>query len=130
MTHTKPSLGSTVLNEVLAAMNRQGDFSITVLTDLDGLPIAWAAGRGQNPEMQAAAVAMVHKTTAQMRDRLGMAPIAEVTLQDTDGRRLICRPFSANGHNLILAVLAPNKNQSYRRLTNQAVTAIRRQWEL
>jgi hypothetical protein len=59
-----------------------------------------------------------------------MAQTDEISLFDTKGRRLVCRPFSANGHNLILAVLVPDKQQSYRRLTNTAVNAIRKQWQL
>jgi predicted regulator of Ras-like GTPase activity (Roadblock/LC7/MglB family) len=111
-------------------MNEQGGFPISVLTDRHGFSIAAAAAPNQDPEIQSAVVALVQKTAAQVRDQLGMAQTDEISLFDTEGRRLVCRPFSANGHEMILAVLVSDKHQSYRRLTNKTVNAIRRQWKL
>lgn len=122
--------GSTGLAKVLAEMNEKGGFPIAVVTDRHGFPIASAAGPGEDPDIQSAVVALVQKTATQASDQLGMAQTDEISLYDTDGRRLVCRPFSVNGHNMILAVLIPGRNQSYRRLTNQAVSAIQRQWKL
>jgi predicted regulator of Ras-like GTPase activity (Roadblock/LC7/MglB family) len=121
---------STELAKLLSEMNEAGGFPIAVLTDRHGFPIASAAGPDQDPDTKSAVVAMVQKTAAQVRSQLGMAPTDEISLFDTEGRRLVCRPFSVNGHDLILAILVPNKNQSYRRLTNTTVNAIRRQWRL
>jgi predicted regulator of Ras-like GTPase activity (Roadblock/LC7/MglB family) len=111
-------------------MNEQGGFPIAILTDQHGFPLASAADPDQDPEMQATVVALVQKTAAQVQHQLGMAPTDEISMFDTKGRRLVCRPFKAKAYNLILAVLIPDKNQSYRRLTNTAVRAIRRQWQL
>ena len=122
--------GSTEMAKVLAQLNQAGGFPIAVLVDRDGFPLASAAAPGQNPEMQSAVVAQVQKTVNQVSDRLGMAQTDEVSVYDTEGRRLVCRPFSANGHDLILAVLVPDKQKSYRRLTNQAITAMHRLWKL
>ncbi len=130
MTNTTPTSGSTELAQLLANMNEQGGFPIAVLTDRQGLPIASAASPDQNPEMQSALVALVQKTATQVSDQLGMAQTDEISLFDTEGQRLVCRPFTVNEHNMILAVLVPNKHQSYRRLTNKAVTAIQRCWEI
>lgn len=126
----KPKSGSTELSRVLGEMNEKGDFPISVLTDRHGFPIASAASPGQNPETQSAVVAMVQKTASQVRDQLGMAQTDEISMYDTEGRRLVCRPFNANGHDMILAVVIPDKKQSYRRLTNQAVRDIRKVWKL
>jgi predicted regulator of Ras-like GTPase activity (Roadblock/LC7/MglB family) len=122
--------GSTELTRLLAEMNEAGGFPIAVLTDRHGFPIASAAANGQDPDTQAAVVALVQKTAAQVREQLGMAQTDEISLFDTQGQRLVCRPISINDHDLILAVLVPNREGSYRRLTNQAVSAIRRAWKL
>jgi predicted regulator of Ras-like GTPase activity (Roadblock/LC7/MglB family) len=125
-----PKSGSNELAQVLADMNEQGGFPIAVVTDRHGFPIASAAAPGQDPDTQSAVVALVQKTAVQVQHQLGMSQTDEISLFDTEGRRLVCRPFSANGHDMILAVLVSDKHQSYRRLTNTAVNAIRRQWKL
>lgn len=122
--------GSTELAELLMVMNKQGGFPIAVVTDRHGFPIASAASPGEDPETKSAVVALVQKTASQVRHQLGMAQTDEISLFDTQGQRLVCRPFSANGHDMILAVLIPDKHQSYRRLTNKTVNAIRRRWKL
>ena len=130
MTSQNSKSGSTELARVLAEMNNKGSFPIAVITDRHGFPIASAAGPDQDPNIQSAVVALVQKTAIQASNQLGMSQTDEISLYDTEGRRLVCRPFSANGHNLILAVLVPDKKQSYRRLTNEAVNSIRQQWKL
>jgi predicted regulator of Ras-like GTPase activity (Roadblock/LC7/MglB family) len=126
----KTKSSSTELSHVLAEMNSKGNFPISVLTDRHGFPIASASSPGQNADTQSAVVAMVQKTASQVRDQLGMAQTDEISLFDTDGRRLVCRPFNANGHDMILAVLVTDRNGSYRRLTNQAVRDISKVWKL
>jgi predicted regulator of Ras-like GTPase activity (Roadblock/LC7/MglB family) len=130
MTTQKRKSGSTELAQLLADMNEQGNFPISVLTDRNGFPIASAAVPGQDPDTQSAVVALVQKAAIQASSHLGMTQTDEISLYDTSGKRLICRPFNANGHDMILAVLIPDKRQTYRRLTNVAVNAIRRQWKL
>jgi predicted regulator of Ras-like GTPase activity (Roadblock/LC7/MglB family) len=125
-----PKSGSTELAEVLATMNDKGGFPIAVLTDRHGFPIASSSAPGEDPDTQSAVVALVQKTAAQVSQQLGMAQTDEISLYDTNGRRLVCRPFSANNHEMILAVVIPDRNQSYRRLTNIAVNTIIRQWKL
>jgi len=119
---------SSELSKVLEEMNQKGNFPIAVLTDREGFPIASAAAENHDPALQAAVVAMIQKVTAQARAQLGMSLTDEITLNDKDGRKLVCRPFEANNHDLVLAVVVPQKDQSYRRLTNQAVAVIQRKW--
>lgn len=125
-----PKSGSNELAELLADMNFQGNFLIAVVTDRHGFPIASAAASDQDPDIQAAVVALIQKTATQVQHQLGMAQTDEITLHDSNGRRLVCRPFSANGHDMILAVVITDKNQSYRHLTNQTVRAIQKHWKL
>lgn len=116
------------LNRLLAQLNDEGGFTISVLTDSQGLAIAFAGQDGMDPERQSAIVAIVQKTISQVGLRLGMTATDEVSIYDSTGQRLVCRPFNVNSHNLILAVTIPNHQTSYRRLTNQAITAICRTW--
>ena len=122
--------GSTELTQILAEMNGSGKFPVSVLTDQHGLSIASAAVSDQDTDTQSALVALIQQTVSQASYQLGLTQTDEISLFDASGRRLVCRPFEANGHHMILAVIVPNKTQSYRRLTNKAVTTIRRQWKL
>lgn len=130
MTTNGSKSGSTELARMLATMNKEGNFPIAILTDRQGFPIAAAAAADQDPELQAAVVALIQKTAAQVQTQLGMAQTDEISLFDKDGRRLVCRPFSVNNHDMILAVLVPDRHQTYRRLTNNTVAAIKNQWHL
>ncbi len=130
MTNKNSKFGSNELAQLLGHMNKQGGFPIAVITDRHGFPLASAAAPGQDADIQSAVVALIQKTAAQARDQLGMAQTDEISLFDTAGRRLVCRPFTVNNQNLILAVLVPDRRQTYRRLTNKTVSAIKRQWKL
>ena len=126
----KNKSGSAKLSELLAEMNRKGEFSISILTDEHGFPLASAAASDQDPETQAAVVALVQKTSSQAHQHLGMAQADEISLYDASGQRLVCRPFNANGYDMILAVRIPNRGQTYRRLTNRMIQDVRRIWKL
>ena len=121
-------LGTTKLTQVLTDMNAAGGFPIAVLTDRDGLPIASATAQGEDTDRQSAIVALVQRTAVQVEERLGMAQTDEICLFDAEGKRLVCRPFEISGYKMILAVLVPDKEKKYRRLTNQALAAIRQTW--
>ncbi len=126
MTH---KTGSEQLSSILADMNMRGNFLVSVLTDLEGLPLASATTvDGESPEMQAAIVALIQKTALQT-SKVNMDETAEVAVFDRQGRRLVCRPFQVSDHALVLAVMVPH-DQSYRRLTKQAIAAIRQAWKI
>ena len=128
MVETEFSLGE--LSKLLVAMNEEGRFSASILADRHGFSIVSAAADGQDADRQSAVVGLVQKTALQVQDQLGMARMDEISVYDSSGQRLVCRPFSANEHDLILAVLVPERRQPYRRLTTRTVNAIRRLWEL
>ena len=129
MTKTSSKPSSTQLTSMLSEMNANGSFPISVITDVQGFPIASAADSGQNPDAQSAVVALIQKTAAQVRSQLGMAQTDEISVHDTQGQRLVCRPFLANEHQMILAVLVTDKYQTYRRLTNTTIRAVQRLWK-
>ncbi len=122
--------GSSQLGEILERMNEEGDFSISVLTDRHGFPLASATRSGEDPDTQSAVVALIQKTATQASSQLGIGQTDEITLFDAAGHRLVCRPFDANGHQLILAVRIDDRHKPYRRLTNQAIRKICKAWRL
>ena len=121
--------GSTQLNSLLTQINSEGEFPISVLTDFQGLAIAWAASTGMDPERQSAVVAFIQKTAVQVSKQLGMAETDEISYYDINGQHLVCRPFQVDQFGLILAVMVPHRDHSYRRATNHAVREIRRIWK-
>jgi|SRR5271157_2565023 len=120
--------GSVQLNSLLARLNDEGGFPISVLADSQGLTIAWSATHGLDPERQSAAVAFMQKSVLQVSKQLGMAEADEISFSDTNGQHLVCRLFHVNNYRLILAVLVPERDRSYRRATNQAVNEIHKIW--
>jgi predicted regulator of Ras-like GTPase activity (Roadblock/LC7/MglB family) len=126
MDHTS---GSTQLNSLLTQINSEGQFPISVLTDFQGLAIAWAASTKMDPERQSAVVAFIQKAAVQVSRQLGMADTDEISFYDINGQHLVCRPFQVDQYGLILAVIVPNRDHSYRRATNRAVREIRQIWK-
>ncbi len=129
-TMTKTKSGSARLADVLTEMNTAGQFLMSLLADKHGFLIAAATAPDETAEYQSAVVALVQKTALQAHQQLGLAPTDEITLNDAKGQRLICRPFAANGHEMILAILIPGREQSYRRLTNKVIGEIKQMWKL
>jgi len=122
--------GSAEITGILADMNEKGSFAISVLTDLQGFPIAYATTEGYDPERQAAVVAMVQKTAIQVKNHLGMGQTDEVCLFDEEGCRLVSRAFRVKDYELILALQIPDKHRSYRSLMNHSIKSIQRIWKL
>lgn len=125
---TQRESGSNKLHQLLANLNQDGKYSISVLTDSQGLPIASSAKTGFDPERQSAVVALVQRTAEQAGSRLGL-DMEEICLNASDGQRLVCRPFTIGSSQLILAVLMSSREQSYRRLTSQAIQSISKVWK-
>jgi predicted regulator of Ras-like GTPase activity (Roadblock/LC7/MglB family) len=121
--------GSVQMNRVLADMNKDGGFPISVLTDSQGLTIASSAEEGMDPERQSAVAAFLEKAILQVSKQLGMDGAVEISFFDANGRRLVCRMFTVHDQGLILAVMVPDRDKTYRRATNHAVCRIRKIWE-
>ncbi|HEX2980743.1 MAG TPA: roadblock/LC7 domain-containing protein [Anaerolineaceae bacterium] len=119
----------TMLQDLLINLNNQGGFSVTVLTDHNGFPIASSARNGSDSDTQAAVVSQVRKVAGQVRDQLGMAAAEEFSMNDVNGKKLICRSFPIGDQEYILAILIPNRDKSYRRLTTLTIRAIQNSWD-
>lgn len=122
--------GSAGLAGILTRMNQDGGFSVSILTDQHGFPIASSSLVEADSTRQSAVVAMVQRTAQYAADHLEMSATEEICLSDVGGQVLVCRLFVAKDHPLILAVLMADRTKPHRRLTNGAIAAIRRSWRL
>ncbi len=119
---------SNELNQLLAKMNQEGGFPISILTDSAGLAIASAAEPGMNADKQSAVVAFIQKTAVQVSKQIGFTSSEEISLFDKDGRHLICRSFKAKNFDLILSVIVPDRSTSYRHVTSVTIKKIVEIW--
>jgi predicted regulator of Ras-like GTPase activity (Roadblock/LC7/MglB family) len=126
---TQQESGSARLNQFLADMSDKGGFPVAVVTDAQGLAIASACRDGRDTDRHSAVVASVQKMAAQVARQLDLGTTDEITMNTESGQRLVCRPFQVNGHELILAVIVPERDASYRRATNQIINEIRETWK-
>lgn len=111
---------------ILREMNDDGHFKASVLVSSEGLPVSTATSPFDDNTI-AAMVAVVRNTIEQARSQIGLDEIDEVSVVQGDKMRLICRYFVAGDEEFILAVIAP-PYQTYRRLTNRAISRIKRTW--
>jgi predicted regulator of Ras-like GTPase activity (Roadblock/LC7/MglB family) len=118
------------LKKTLTELNAQGSFIITVLTDNMGLPIASSSDDMDNSEIQAAVVSQVQKLIAQIRGQLEMSDSHEFILNDTKGKRLVCRSFMVDGTEMTLAILSEGANKPYKRIAAKAIRKIQNLWTI
>jgi predicted regulator of Ras-like GTPase activity (Roadblock/LC7/MglB family) len=116
------------LQKLLIQANQQGGFEQTLLTDLQGLPIASSTMETDQSENQAAIVSMIQKLTGQINTSLNMSQTEEFVLYDQNGKKLVIRSFEANTTELILSVLIPNNQTAYRRLMSNVIKTIKLSW--
>ena len=120
--------GQASLSEILEEMNEEGRFKASVLVSAEGLPLSLIPSPFDS-ETMAAMVALVINTIQHAREQIGLDEIDEVSIVQGDKMRLVCRYFVAEEEELILAVIAP-PYQSYRLLTNRAISRIKRSWRV
>ena len=117
-------LGPSSLSTILQDLAARGQFEAAVLSDADGYLLASASQEGA--ETQAALAAMLRNAATRVGS-LSMAPADEVTVRDERGRCLVSRSFHADDRLFVLAVLMRHR-KPYRRLTAQAIEAIRQSY--
>ena len=128
MIQKTPTIGSDQLAQLLSQFIQNGGFSISVLTDKYGLPIASAFDNGFDPDRQAAVVGLIQKNVAAVAHGLGVSQADEISFHYDQGQRLICKFFKANDHELILAITVLDKGKSYRRLMKKVISEISQLW--
>jgi hypothetical protein len=129
MTEKRES-GTGRMNQILEEMNDQGGYSISTLTDENGLVIAFATCGEMDPEKQSAVVSFMQKASTQASRQVGLGETDEISLYDKSYQRLVCRPFVIDNYRLILSVFVTEKDQAYRRITNHAICEICRLWRI
>jgi predicted regulator of Ras-like GTPase activity (Roadblock/LC7/MglB family) len=107
----------------LKAMNQEGHFQAAVLATRDGLPIA-TVPPSFDPETSAAMVALMKNVVNRAQSHLRLTEVDEVSIVDSDRKRLVCRYFSHDGEDFILAIIAPPDHR-YRRVTTRAIRTIK-----
>lgn len=113
----------TSLGEILRQMNESGKFQLSVLTSMEGLPIA-TVPINHNSDLAAAMVALIQRVSNDAQGQLGMTAVDEVTICDRDRTRLVCRHLVFKREKLILAAIVPS-GRPYRHVTNRAIRQIR-----
>lgn len=115
------------ITQVLLEMNQEAKFPTATLSGRDGLLVAAHSSNGDNLARQSAVVAKLAEAANLLRSQMALGAPAELSYAGEDGRRLVCRPFSLNGQDLILSVVVP-QGQPYRRATSRAIARLRRIW--
>jgi predicted regulator of Ras-like GTPase activity (Roadblock/LC7/MglB family) len=127
---TATHLQYSALANILKDLVSQGGFTIAVLTDSNGLPLASSDVDQETSEAQSAVVAQVQNVVLRALGHLSMSAPEEISLNDVDGRKLVCRQFSSGETMVYLAVLIPNRVKSYRLLMNKAIRSVQNIWDL
>jgi predicted regulator of Ras-like GTPase activity (Roadblock/LC7/MglB family) len=122
--------GMTKMNQILEEMNGTGGYSISILTDENGLVIAFATEKNMDPERQSAVVSFIQSASVKVSKQIGLGDTDEISLFDKNGQRLVCRPFVVDDYRLILSAFVTERDQAYRRITNHAICEIRRMWHI
>lgn len=125
---TKYLTKQAILEQILEDIVIDGHYEAAFLSDAAGLPLATVESTDEVGVMMAAMTALLRDTARQVRDQLDLANVNELSLVSDDRFRFICRFFKTeNGQPLNLTVIVP-ADQSYRRITNQAITKIKDAW--
>ncbi len=127
---TETHLQYATLADILKNLMAQGEFSLAVLTDRNGLPIASSDGDQNSSEAQSAVVAQIQNVVIRALGNISMSTPDEISLNDVDGRKLVCRQFTGGDGPVYLAILIPNRVKPYRKAMNQAIRSIQRVWDL
>jgi predicted regulator of Ras-like GTPase activity (Roadblock/LC7/MglB family) len=118
------------LTDILKDLVRDWEFSIAVLTDRNGLPIASSDSDQDASEAQSAVVAQIQNAVIGALGNFSMSAPDEIALNDIDGRKLVCRQFSSGDGAVYLAVVIPVRMKSYRKAMNLAIRSIQKVWEI
>lgn len=115
--------------KILGDMNKQGDFSTSILAGDDGLPIAAAPlPSPYDADTVAAMVVMVKGFIKDTQTRLKLAEVDEVAIMVGDRSRMVCRYFAAGDRAFVLTTIT-QPHQPYRRLMTQTIREIKTEFE-
>jgi predicted regulator of Ras-like GTPase activity (Roadblock/LC7/MglB family) len=116
------------LKTLFSQYKLEGEFSSIILTDDSGLPIISSGDDSEDDDNTAATVSRIQQTILQTKDHLNMTQLEEVSLIDSNGKRLVIRPFTTKSGLMFLAVILPGKMISYKRIMKKVISKISREW--
>ncbi len=117
------------LADILKTLASEQEFSLAVLTDRNGLPIASSDGDQDASEAQSAVVAQIQNVVIRALGNISMSTPDEISLNDVSGRKLVCRQFPGGDGAVYLAVVIPDRKKSYRKAMNLAIRSLQKVWE-
>ena len=126
---TQVNSGFDLLESVLFEMNGIGKFPRSVLTDKEGLTIASASNDATITDRQSAVVASIQKAAIQASKQLGFAELDEISFSYNDGQHLVILPFNVKDKVILLSVIVTDRDQHYRKVTNNAIAEIIKVWD-
>ncbi|MDZ7386150.1 MAG: hypothetical protein ONB07_08525 [candidate division KSB1 bacterium] len=113
-----------VIEEAMLQLIRLGHFEAAYLFTADGLPLARATGEtGVSEDFLAETGLLLQQVQHTATELGGLTGLAEVLLEDQQGRKVVVRFIEAFRQPAILAVVVP-PNKSFRGLTNRLVRLI------
>jgi predicted regulator of Ras-like GTPase activity (Roadblock/LC7/MglB family) len=116
-----------MLEGILGQIITAGSYEAALLSDSDGLLLATVA-TDDAAGMMAAMTALLRQSASQAREQLQMAQVDELSLVADDRFRLVCRFFQTDTGQILGLTLVVPPDHSYRRITNSAISRIKRVW--
>jgi len=112
------------VEQVLQALNRSGDYPLSLVCTDEGLLIA-SAGSGMDSDQLAGLTSLFDDIVTRAHRDLEMGRVDEVTLLGAGHGRLVVRPLVLHGALRFFLVLQADPGATWRRNTNRACVALR-----
>jgi predicted regulator of Ras-like GTPase activity (Roadblock/LC7/MglB family) len=119
----RPDYGT--LASILEEMNKEGEFTASVLARDDGLLMASAASPKTNREVVAAMSGFVASTVERMRDELGLGQLRDISVRCSMGKAVFRKIASQGEQALLIAAIMPRNVRYHLRPIGKAATKIR-----
>jgi hypothetical protein len=116
------------IKKYLESERNKFGFNLILLTDHQGLPIAFDGMDMEKSENQAAVLAMLHNSLHAASQMLNSSSTTEFTLISLEGKKLVVRPFFTKKSEYILAVELSKNDGPYKRGLNTIIKSLKSQW--
>lgn len=124
-----PAATTNNIKEMLGDYVKEGGFELAFITDSSGLLMACTETDYPELETQAALLSRIKNTIEMVDIHKGLGLIEEMVFNLSSKRKLICRNFSINKNELILAV-SMELNRPYKRLTGSLIRQLESTWDI
>lgn len=124
----KGDLTNNQLKQYLTHTCEDGHFEDIILADEQGLVICSSSDPSDHTEKQAAFLSMIRRVSSNATAEMELSGASEFAFIDDNGKKLIVKPFTVHGSELILAVFLKKQNAPYKRAVNRAIHTIQSVW--